>query len=466
MRKGLHVILLLLGYALASWSLRDLSWAPPPLVSPEQLAQLSAPWSRPVGGGGPEAGHLAAAELVQPTHTLRAPAGAGATAAATMDPGSWEGFLAKLRGLSEGQRDKVRVLQLGDSEIVADGTSAALRRAFAARFGLGGLGFSLPMLPLPWYQHEHWSHEEGTSSSVFAYPYGKLEGGRYGPGGVSFEATPGARARATLSHPVAGSCTVQFFYDHLPGGGKVRLFGDGFEMATVDTAGARPSVGVETMKRRRCPTELSFETREKATRLYGWSLEYDRPGVVWSSLGVVGAKIAQLSHYDRDHLIDSLAALRPDLLVMTFGLNLAAQRWPPPPSYRTEVAEVLRLLRRGLPGAACLVVGPYPVGYPHDDGLFQPEAESAQVIGDYQRQAAESAGCTFLDRFRLAGGAAAARRWMATRPKILTGDYQHLTVEGSDRMGAAIAEVLLGSYDGVDIDGAAAFALERRRGDR
>ncbi len=456
MHKGGQVILLLVAYALASWLLRAQAWAPPALLTPQNTLALARPFNKRLPAAEEPAHKSRSADLLLAAPRgsslegmLAVPARSDAGSASVKQraqPGSWEAFLERLRELEQGKRDKVRVIHLGDSELVADGTSGAIRRRLAERFGLGGLGFSLVANPLPWYQREHWRHRDGIGFTIYSYVYGRQISGMYGPGGVAFDAPPGSHAFVTAKHPVASACTLKLFYAYIPRGGVVELSLDDTHHATIDTARWRAGVGVWTKSFQRCPRELNLATSKRYTRLYGWSVEYAGPGIVWSSLGVVAARLTQLVNYEPQHLREALAVLEPDLVVLTFGLNLAALPWPPPPSYRNEAFQMMRRLRRALPNAACLVTGPYPVGYPKKDGSVNPEARSAEVVGERQRAAAEAVGCVFLDRFRLAGGKSAARRWVAAHPKILAGDYQHLTVEGSNRMGRAIAEVLLASY--------------------
>jgi len=471
-QKGAQVILLIAAYTLASWLLRASAWSPPALLSPESMQALARPFKRRPAAPKPGASPRAADLLVSPRGSslaglLAVPtSSAGASAGATKKakPGSWEAFLERLGELEAGKRDKVRVIHLGDSELVADGTSGAIRRRLAQRFGLGGLGFSLVANPLPWYQREYWRHHDGVGFTVYSYVYGRQISGMYGPGGVAFDAPPGSHAFVTAKHPVSSACTIKLFYAYLPRGGVIELTLDGTYRASIDTERWRSGIGAWSHSFDSCPRELNLATRKRYTRLYGWSVEYAGRGIIWSSLGVVAARITQLVHYQPQHLREALAALEPDLVVLTFGLNLAALPWPPPPTYRNEALQMMRRVRSAVPNAACLVTGPYPVGYPKKDGSINPEARSAEVVGEYQRAAAEAVGCVFLDRFRLAGGKSAARRWVAAHPKILAGDYQHLTVEGSNRMGRAIAEVLLASYarKGVFASGAD-FALESQR---
>ncbi len=455
MHKGQKVVLMVLAYCVVSWVGRGHGILPSPLLAPERVAEMLRPKA-------PEpTGKLAfAPRFSRPVEELIGVAEANAAPQrAAVSPTSWDGFIGKLRALERGERDKVRVIHLGDSELVADGTAGAIRRTLAARFGLGGLGFNLPMLPLPWYLREHLRHREGVGVKSYSYPHGKLVGGMYGPGGVAFDAAPGAHGWVVAEHPVAGPCTLTLFFARQPEGGRVQVLGDGALLIDADTVGSG-GMGASRRAVERCPRELELVTRERQTRFYGWSIEYTEPGIVWSNLGVVSAQLMQLDHFAEGHLEEAMGALEPDLVVLSFGLNLAASSALPPPEYRFVVTDQLRRIRRGAKNAACLVTGPYPVGHPRKDTGHNPEARNAALISALQEEAAKAAGCSFLDRFTLAGGAPTASRWVASRPKLLSGDYCHLTVEGGERMGRALAAVILAAVDDEPVD-ANLFRLER-----
>lgn len=450
MAKGVRFIALLLAYCLAAWLLRGRPWAPEPLLTP----QAALPLLRPVRPPEPRA-------VPSPPVALPAPVVVPAVAPARPgeDPaeGSWSGALDAFRDLEAGGRGHVRVVHLGDSEIVADGPTAVIRRRLTARFGHGGLGYAAATSPVRWYQVEGWTHRAGQGVQARTFPLGTAGTGRFGPGGVAFEAQAGAFSTVTLRHARVGRCRLRFFYDRMPAGGEIELLLDGVSVARSSSDGP-PELAAETLEVDRCPTDLSWRNHGAYSRVFGWSVEYPGPGVVYSTLGVVGAQLRHLLHYEPGHLAESLAALEPDLVVLGYGLNLASMQVPPPPSYARDVATVLDRLRRGVPSAACLIVGPYPVGKPEGS---HPEARNARRLTAMQREAAEAAGCAFVDRFHLAGGAPAVARWRATYPRILSGDYRHLTHHGSERMGEALALTLLAAIDGTEAP-ARAFWLEAR----
>lgn len=450
MAKGVRFIALLLAYCAAAWLLRDQPWTPGPLLTP----QAALPLLRPLKGAAPRA---AATVTAAPPPPVVVPAVAPAPSGQAPAAGSWSGALEAFRALDAGERRHVRVVHLGDSEIVADGPTAVVRDRLAARFGNGGLGYAAATSPVRWYQIDGWTHRAGRGVEARTFPLGTAGVGRFGPGGVAFEAQAGAFSTVSMRHERAGGCLVRFFYDRMPNGGEIELLFDGERVERLSSAGTSKLMTAK-MNVARCPRDLGWRNHRAYSRVYGWSVEYPGPGVLYSTLGVVGAQLRHLMHYESGHLVESLAALDPDLVVLSYGLNLASMQVPPPPSYARDVAGVLASLRRGLPDAACLIVGPYPVGKPEGS---HPEARNARRLTTMQREAAEAVGCAFVDRFHLAGGAMAVTRWRSTHPRILSGDYRHLTHHGSRRMGMALATTLLSAVDGTDPP-ARGFALEER----
>ena len=68
---------------------------------------------------------------------------------------------------------------------------------------------------------------------------------------------------------------------------------------------------------------------------------------------------------------------------------------------------------------------------------------SLPILTRQQRQAAAEAGCAFLDREQLAGGPKAALKWLEAKPRILSGDYTHLTTVGAEKVGREMAKILI-----------------------
>ncbi|MBM4318783.1 MAG: hypothetical protein FJ125_02230 [Deltaproteobacteria bacterium] len=412
------------------------------------------------GAGPPGAAPVSTAAGASPPAALApgillaaAPGRAAATAAQTDGqvgqirgfPG-WESltsFYEAIRGLQEGKKQTVHVVHLGDSEIAGDGVVSTIRKEMAGRFGYGGPGFALAMKAFPSYHRRGWNHPESKGFRVRSYPLKQVPDGAYGPGGVAFDAkSVGAAAEVKLTDeaPEAG-CTVSFFYRRQPEGGRLRLLADGQPFAEVDSAADEPGSGLQSSPFAPCPRRLKVEVVGPGrARIFGWSVVHAAPGIVWSSLGVLSARLPHLNNYGEGQLGEALRGLQPDLLVLSYGLNLSSVPQIPGAWYRQGIEQALTRLLAEIPQVACLVVGPYPVGVSLDGQVKASPA--AAWISEAQKKAALAHGCGFIDRFNLSGGARATKQWLEHQPKLLSGDLVHLTHVGAARMGRMISLVL------------------------
>jgi lysophospholipase L1-like esterase len=426
-----------------------------------------APPSAAVCQGPPGTGVAAATANVKPASCTRSLAAATRPAIANLpppEPGeydakepfvepddpAWEALQSRLAQLASGGDVVVRVLHVGDSEIAGDGVSRTLRRQFVKRYGDAGPGFSLALAPWHWYWRESFQISPPESFSTVSLAMTKKGDGNYGPGGVAFNARSAqASAELELSAKGRGSCNVALLYGVQPGGAELELLADGKSVERVSTAGDVQGVGRKDLQLSPCPKKLGVRALGVPARIFGWSVEWGKPGVVWSALGVVGASSIHFHRYGAGQIGEALAQLQPDLLVVAHGLNVAQIPQRPSEAERRGLRRLVQEFRQAAPNAACLVMSPYPVAYV-DGGQVAPSPSTA-MLARMQRQVAQEQGCAWLDRVALEGGPETAMQWLNSKPRILSGDYVHLTHSGSEKVGVDVAQVLLtrlGEQDG------------------
>ncbi len=389
-------------------------------------------------------GLLLVAPLVARPAAARWSAGLGPSTdrAETPAAAGFDTFRARLEALEQGERRVVRVVHLGDSEVSDDLVVRTLRHRFAERYGDAGPGFVAAMRPWSWYYREAWRAGPPDGFRPVVYSRAKLPGGGYGPGGVAFEAKrAGALAEVALARPILGPCDVAFHFARQPAGAALELLADGVRFAAIRSASVQSGPTAERRRFVDCPRRLAVRVGEGPATIYGWSVEGAGSGVVWSSLGVVAGRLPLLLRYEDAALRDGLRALRPDLVVLSFGINAAA--WPrgPSSSYFGDVEVALGKVRDALPGAPCLVVGPYPLGRRRDG--HEEAHPVARWVSQRMGRAAVASGCGYLDRYEMVGGAPAVLRWRQREPPRLRDDLVHLTANGSDWMGERIFRTLV-----------------------
>ena len=335
-----------------------------------------------------------------------------------------------------------RILYIGDSAVVGDGMTGALRRILQTRYGDAGAGFLMVGKPWPWYRHRDVRHDgsgwdyEGVHNKLNARE--RLYGLSYLRAVASGK---GAHATfATSRDAGTGQAVGRFevFYLEQPNGGSFALQVDGGPARAVTTEGAVRQAGYVSVDVPDGAHELSLETTGGGpVRLFGVAMERARPGVVLDAIGINGAHATHLVGNDRV-LREHLAHRKPDLIAVQLGTNLKSRM--PVGNYANEMRQILTFMRATVPTASCLVVTPF-------DRTTVPVVESEPTpayipkVVEALKSVAHDTGCAYWSAYDTMGGKGSFRRWQ--RLGLANYDGMHLAHEGYDALAASLAKVLL-----------------------
>ncbi len=165
-----------------------------------------------------------------------------------------------------------------------------------------------------------------------------------------------------------------------------------------------------------------------------------------TDMGINGAFCFTFARPDR---VDAIAALRPDLLILSFGTNESHNRRYDPQLHRRQMDELVRLLRQSLPGVPMLVTTP-PGSY---ESLRQRgrrrtykinlrTAAAVQVI----RSSADANGLALWDLYHILGGPSrACLNWQEAG--LLRPDHVHYMPDGYRLQGELLFQALLKDYN-------------------
>ncbi len=343
-----------------------------------------------------------------------------------------------------------RVAHYGDSSIATDLITHTVRRRMQRRFGDGGHGFILIAKGhMPW-RHRDVTHASGGGWKLFEIVRGRLGVGAYGYGGVGYRGSPGAWARfgtADEESPVGRRVSrFELFYRREPRGGTVRIRVDGGEKVYLDTRGEARHDDVWRVQLPDGAHRLDLRVTAGRPFLYGVVMEREGPGVVYDSLGLVGARARRLLFFDPEHVRRQMALRRPDLLVLGFGGNEASDRiGGEGRRYEEDFLEVIERMRAGRSEVGCLVVAPLDQAKRDERGRIR-TMPAIPVIVAAQRRAARRAGCAFYDTFAAMGGEGAMRRWYRVRPRLALGDFRHATPRGYKVIGNLLYKAMLEGF--------------------
>jgi hypothetical protein len=343
-----------------------------------------------------------------------------------------------------------RVGHYGDSSIATDLITSTVRENLQARFGDAGHGFVLAAKGYIPYKHRGIRQSSNPESwDVREVVRRQDRNGRYGYGGVQSRARRGAWARVgTAKRGDVGKNASRFdiYYETQPRGGKFSVRLDRGERQIVSTKADTIGDGVYSIEAPDGPHSIEFRyARGGPVYFYGVVVEREGPGVVYDSLGLLGARANRLLNYDKSHIKAQLEQRGVNLLVLGFGGNEASDNRPEEDFYE-DYLQVLLRMHQGREDLSCLVFAPLDQARRHR-GRIRTLLTIPRIV-TAQRRAALDSGCAFYDTWRAMGGEDAMRRWYKARPRLAMGDFRHATPAGYEVIGNMFYKALLAGFAG------------------
>lgn len=382
----------------------------------------------------------------------------------TIDPADYEGieveiqhvevltpFFESLRRTALGETGATtRIVHYGDSSIATDLITHTMRRHLQLRFGDAGHGFVLVAKGYMPYRHRDLTHSASREWSVYEIVRNADADGLYGYGGVQIRGRPRAWARFGTddSTPVGGSLSrFEIWYQGFPQGGDVRYTVDDGETQEFSTRTETTEDGVKVIEVPDGPHEIDIRFGGGGQlRVYGVVLERDVPGVVYDSIGLVGARAARLLNFDAEHIRRQIARRDVRLLVLGFGGNEASDNIRQS-SYEEDYIKVIRRMRGDHENLACLVFAPLDQAERDRFGKVETMPSIPRIV-EAQRAAAAREGCAFFNTWEAMGGSGSMGRWYRSRPRLALGDFRHATPRGYEVIANLFYKAILKAFAG------------------
>ena len=383
-----------------------------------------------------------------------------------------DAFYRSLARTARGEPVITRIAHFGDSTIAFDGITQTVRERMQRRFGDAGSGFVLTTRGTLPYGHHHVRAEAEGEWRLLDITHQSLSDGRYGLGGAQARASSGATAFfETPERSVVGQSVTRFqvLYQRHDRGGRfdyrvddgpwvsidtrLRAEGESTEAVEVEpavepeaeaapTTGHRAEDAVLDVDVPAGTHRLSIRTMGHGeVRLYGVVLENGDHGVVYDSLGMVGARAQRMLGFDAAHLASQLAARDPALVVIAFGGNDADDEREQA-EFESTFRQVARLVRQARPEASCLLMAPLDQAERDERGAIT-TLPTIPFIVEGMRAAARREGCAFFDTWTAMGGEGAMGRWFRQEPRLAGGDFRHATPAGYRVIGEMLYRALL-----------------------
>jgi len=342
-----------------------------------------------------------------------------------------------------------RIAHYGDSSTAADHVTSTMRRRMQRRFGDAGHGFILISRGNMHYIHKDIRHHASNDWELYSLVQRTLGEDWYGYGGVQYRGKRGVRAYfSTVKGGPVGNRVSRFeiFYQSYKRGAEFELSVDGKDWGTLDTRSEEQRDAWKVINVPDGPHSLKIQAKGRGiVRLYGVALERDVPGVVYDSLGLVGARAQRLLNAERAHMKRQVSHRNPDLLILAFGGNEAGNKWLNMEHYEKELIQVVKQMRGTTGDIPCLLFGPLDQGDRDERGAVKTMEKLPQIV-EVQRRVAFAQQCAFFDTYSAMGGLNSVWRWYRSRPRLATSDFRHATPAGYEVIGNMFYKAVLKGF--------------------
>jgi lysophospholipase L1-like esterase len=358
-------------------------------------------------------------------------------------PQPLDSFLTSLHSLDAERAGKVRVLHFGDSHIASDNETSFVRSYLQSRFGDGGAGLWLP-----------WGGPRLSTQEVL---YGNTYGWqRWHPSysspvedtGLSLSYIQAESPGQNVWLEAAGS---EFRVDYLaqPQGGAAEFLLDGAFLGQRSMSAAYSHVETATFTAPGGDALHRFEIHtldSGPVRILGVSVEKSTPGLVYSSLGLIGARAEYLLKCRAETFEAQIAAEQPDLIVLGYGTNETSGSYLDRSAYEGALAAIIGRIRNAAPRALVVLLTPPDRGniYPGQEERIE---RILQEVIAAERDVAWREGAILMDLHTAMGGAGSAERWASMRPALARPDMIHFTNDGYNLLGRYIAGGIMQLYN-------------------
>lgn len=189
---------------------------------------------------------------------------------------------------------------------------------------------------------------------------------------------------------------------------------------------------------------LEFELPENLP-LYGVSIESER-GIILDNFSARGNSGAMLTHVSGGMMVQFDSLLNYDLVVMQYGLNVINAEMEDYSWYRSEMRRVIRHIKRHLPKAAILLVGPTDKAIKVDSEMVTDPGTPR--VDEALRRVAAQENVSFFSFYEAMGGAGSMVRWVDEKePRWANLDYTHFNFRGAHQAGKLLLSYLMNAYE-------------------
>ncbi len=373
-----------------------------------------------------------------------------------------DNFFKALAGI-RANKQVVRILHYGDSQIEQDRISSVLRYRFQKQFGGSGPGLVTPVqsygfsLPIASSYSSGWKRFPGfcrRDPSINHNRYGVLASfGRY-----ANNQTHDSLANDTVIHrewlrfkhsPYAPNSVKRFsvckmFYGFNEKPVQVSLLANG---SLLNSSTLPPSKSLKIKRWNFATTPSNFELKFEGQgnpEVYALAID-GNSGIALDNIPLRGSSGYIFTNSNTAILQAIYQNLNAKLIIMQFGGNMAIANSEDYAYYEHSFYLQLAKLKRIIPGVSIIVVGVADMSMKEKDRYVS--MPSVKLVRNALRNAAFKANCAFWDTFKAMGGENSMPSWVFAKPPLAGKDFVHFTGQGSRIIGQMFYKAIMLEYN-------------------
>lgn len=185
---------------------------------------------------------------------------------------------------------------------------------------------------------------------------------------------------------------------------------------------------------------------EVSPEIYALMVEGDH-GIAVDNIPLRGSAGLEFKRCNKNNLAKSYEKLNVKLLILQFGVNVVPNIRDDYTYYENWFYSNLKFLKSAAPGIPVLVIGVSDMSRKDPKGIYYESYPNIGLIRDAQRKAAFRAGCAFWDLYEAMGGYNSMPSWVFAKPALASKDFTHFTPRGAKLISQMIYNALMYDYD-------------------
>ncbi|TAD99749.1 MAG: hypothetical protein EAZ97_07830 [Bacteroidetes bacterium] len=177
---------------------------------------------------------------------------------------------------------------------------------------------------------------------------------------------------------------------------------------------------------------------------YGIALDCEQ-GIALDNVPLRGSSIMDFTQSNEELLRQQIEKLNVKLIILQFGVNVVPNPQKNYGFYEQMIYKQLKYLKTVAPSVNVLVVGVSDMA--RKSGTGYASYPNILTIREAQKRAAFRADCAFWDLYSAMGGQNSMVSWVNSKPALANKDYTHFSAKGASLVGEMLYNALMKAYD-------------------